>query len=300
MSQRLLVDSRLSAAAKVEALYTLGRAYRMQGIGESAKKCIRALEESYRLASKLHDHRMVGEVLSMLATAYDHFAVYDRVLDAFRNSQKAFNLAKDKIGLARLQRKSGIIYDSRRAIRFMEDALKTFRDNGMRVETARCLNNIGMESFYIGLLGDAERNLREAHSIYKSLDFYETDITTNNMGLVMLAKDEYDDALSQFEKAREQTSEAFNEIFAAMNMSSALRLKGERQTAREILEDLEQQVLAYKEPVLQDYYGFNYGTLLVLFWICGVRSTLCAGEDTFDEGCFRLFDWFALQSVPFQ
>ena len=256
-------DHKISTSAKAQALYVLGRAYRMQGLGDSAKKCVGALEESYSLASRLHDHKTVGEILSMLATAYDHFAVYDKVLSTFRNSQKAFNLKKDKIGLARLQRKSGIIYDSRRAIRFMEDALKTFREHGMRIEMARCLNNIGMESFYVGLLDDAEKNLMEAHSIYRSLDFYETDITTNNIGLVMLARSDYDAALDQFEKSREQASESFNEIFAAMNMATALRLKGERQTAREILEDLRQQVIAYREPVLQDYYGFNYGSLQV-------------------------------------
>ncbi len=256
-------DSRLSSANRATALYVLGQAYRMQGLGEAGEKCIRALEESYQLARKLSNHKMAGEVLSMLTTAYDHFAVYDKVLATFKSSQKAFNLAKDDLGLARLQRKSGIIYDSRRAILFLQDAIRTFRDRGMRIETARCLNNIGMENFYIGRLNAAEEALKEAHSIYNSLDFYEIDITTNNTGLIALARDDYGAALRQFEKARESASETYNEIFATMNMATALRMKGESQTAKELLEDIWEPALAYREPVLQDYYGYNRGLLLI-------------------------------------
>jgi predicted ATPase len=256
-------DAGISPATKAEALYVLGRAYRMQGLGEAGEKCIRALQDSYCIAKKLREHRMAGEVLSMLATAYDHFAVYNKVLIAFKESQKAYNLAKDAVGLAKLQRKSGIIYDSRRAIRFMQDALRTFRERGMRIEAARCLNNIGMENFYIGLLNEAEKSLREAHSIYRSLDFYEVDITTNNIGLLKLVQGDYDTALIQFEDSREQASEPFNEIFATMNMATALRMKGETQSAKQILGDIRQQVMAYREPVLQDYYGLNYGSILL-------------------------------------
>lgn len=247
----------LTDAEKAEAKLLLGRCWRYEGSGDAGRKAIEALEESLGIYERLGNAAKLGEVCSFLATVYDHFGYFEQAVKAFEKSQINFNLTNDIRELAKLQRKSGIIYESRRAIEFMKNALDTFEKYSMKVEKARCFNNMGAESFYIGKFDDAQKYLGSSLEIFRSLDSPEVDIPLNNLGLVYQQRQEYSKALQFFEDANANVSELFNGIFINMNIANVLRQTGNIDKARQIILHLEPLVLQYPESVLNDYYCFN-------------------------------------------
>lgn len=253
----LLQTFNMSEIQKAETNLLLGRCWRYEGTGDAGKKAVFSLEESLRIYEKLGNVNKLGEVYSFLTTVYDHFGHREKAADAFGKSQINFNLANDAIGLAKLQRKSGIIYESRRAIEFMKNALDAFEKYSMKIEKARCLNNMGAESFYIAKFDDAEKYLGSSLEIFRSLDSPEVDIPLNNIGLVYQQRGDYAKALQFFDDANSNVSELFNEIFVNMNIANVLRQTGDVERARKITVHLEPLVLSYPEGLMNDYYGLN-------------------------------------------
>jgi tetratricopeptide (TPR) repeat protein len=256
-----LLAENLSEDQRVEALLLLGRCYRFEGSGDSGTKAIKSLEESLKIYEKINRYDRLAEVNSYLATVYDHFGLREKGIKCFEKSQICYNLTNDNIGIARLQRKSGIIYESRRAIDFMKNALDTFEKYSMKIEKARCLNNIGAESFYIGEFVMAEQYLASSIELFRTLDSPEVDIPLNNIGLVYQNKKEFAKALQFFEDANSNASEAFNEIFIKMNMANVFRQTGDLERAKQTIIHLEPLVVSYPENVLNDYYGYNRSRL---------------------------------------
>ncbi len=247
----------LTEMERAETKLLLGRCWRYEGSGDAGRKAIELLEQSLKIYEKLGSTGKLGEVYSFLATVYDHFGYLENAVKAFEKSQINFNLANDPRELAKLQRKSGMIYESRRAIEFMKNALDVFEKYSMKIEKARCLNNMGVESFYIGKFDDAQKYLGSSLEIFRSLDSPEVDIPLNNLGLTYQQKGEYTKALQFFEDANANVSELFNEIFINMNIANVLRQTGNIDKARQIITHLEPLVLSYPEAVMNDYYCFN-------------------------------------------
>ncbi|MGI0094016.1 MAG: tetratricopeptide repeat protein, partial [Nitrosotalea sp.] len=247
----------LSEIQEAETNLLLGRCWRYEGTGDAGKKAVLSLEESLRIYEKLGNINKLGEVYSFLATVYDHFGHGEKAADAFGKSQINFNLANDSIGLAKLQRKSGIIYESRRAIEFMKNALDAFERYSMKIEKARCLNNMGAESFYIAKFDDAEKYLGSSLEIFRNLDSPEVDIPLNNLGLVYQQRGDYTKALQFFEDANANVSELFNEVFVNMNIANVLKQTGKLERARKVIVHLEPLILSYPEGLMNDYYGLN-------------------------------------------
>ena len=247
----------LTEMERAETKLLLGRCWRYEGSGDAGRKAIESLEESLKIYEKLGNVSKLGEVYSFLATVYDHFGCSEKSVKAFEKSQINFNLANDVRELAKLQRKSGIIYESRRAIEFMKNALDTFEKYSMKIEKARCLNNMGAESFYIGKFDDAQKYLGSSLEIFRSLDSPEVDVPLNNLGLVHQQRGEYSRALQFFEDANANVSELFDNIFINMNIANTLKQTGDINKAKQIMIHLEPLVLQYPESVMNDYYCFN-------------------------------------------
>jgi len=256
-----LLGENLSEDQRADALLLLGRCYRFEGSGDSGTRAIKSLEESLKIYENLSRYDRLAEVNSYLATVYDHFGFRKKGVKCFEKSQICYNLANDNIGIARLQRKSGIIYESRRAIEFMKNALDTFDKYSMKIEKARCLNNIGAESFYVGQFAQAEQYLASSVELFRTLDSPEVDIPLNNIGLAYQHKKEYAKALQFFEDANSNASEPFNEIFIKMNMANIFRQTGDLERAKQTIVHLEPLVMSYPENVLNDYYGYNRSRL---------------------------------------
>lgn len=240
-----------------EANLLLSKCYRQEGKQESGRKAMQTAEKSMQIYEKSQDPQRLGEIYSYLATVYDHFGDYQKAVKYFEKSQVMYNRANDNSGLARLQRKSGMIYESRRAIEFMKNSLDTFERYSMRIEKSRCLNNMGAEYFYIGNFAESEKHLAASLELFRGLDSPEVDIPLNNLGLVYQQKGDYFKAMQFFEDSHAISSEPFNEIFVGMNMANIHRQKKELEKARQILMHLQPLVEAYPEPVMNDYYGFN-------------------------------------------
>lgn len=253
----LLLSHTLPESQKAEALLMLGRCYRMEGNPDSGTKAIQSVKSSLQILERLRDAGKLGEVYSYLATVYDHFGHFEEAVKAFEQSQIYYNQANDYSGLARLQRKSGMIFESRRAIGFMKNALLTFEKYSMKIEKARCLNNIGAESFYISDFAQAEEHLAQSLELFRILDSPEIDIPLNNLALVYQQKADYEKSMQYLEDAHSNVSEPFNEIFIGMNMANIHRKTGTPEKAKQIIVHLESSIASYHEPVMNDYYGFN-------------------------------------------
>ena len=218
---------------------------------------ITGMEETARMGDFLFAMADLRREDIDVAELYDHFGRFDQSVKAFEKSQIYYNLANDYSGLAKLQRKSGMIFESRRAIGFMKNALLTFEKYSMKIEKARCLNNIGAECFYVADFANAEEHLLKSLEVFRVLESPEIDIPLNNLALVFQQKKDYPKTLQLLDDARNNVSEPFNEIFISMNMANVYRKIGIPERSKQIIVHLEPLVTSYHEPVMNDYYGFN-------------------------------------------
>ncbi len=259
---RLIESNDVNPALSAESHLIAGECCRYIGTKEVSAEAVRHLEDAVNGFQLLGRQQELGRALSALATVLDHFGNFDKAVKRFGESQKAFNLARDETGLAVLQRKSGMIYDSRRAIGYIGSALETFRRTGATIETARCLNNLGAELMYLGDFDCAQKNLLEALETYRRIDAYEVDASLNNLGVVYTVTGELGKARSMFEEAETRSSEAFNDICSSSNLAILERMEGRPELALSKLESLIPQVEGSGESLIQDYFSFNLATTL--------------------------------------
>jgi len=252
----------LPKARRAEAHLLAGRSCRYLGTSEAGSMGMKHLKMAVTLFNQMNDQVKVGEAYSSLSTLADHFADPATSIEAFGRSQKAFNLARDATGLAILQRKSGMIYDSRRAIQFMENAIHVFKKTDSMIELARCYNNLGGEHFYIGDFDLAKDKLLQALELYRRFEFYEVDAALNNLGLVQMHTGEMSHARESLAEAERRASEDFIRICVGSNLSTLERLTGSPETAFEKLSRLVPLVSKSGEPMIQDYFAFNMAVSL--------------------------------------
>jgi len=239
-----------------------GRSCRYIGTPEAGDEGMSHLKTAVALFERLNDQGKVGEAYSSLCTLADHFGEPGISKEAFLSSQKAFNLARDPAGLAVLQRKSGILFDSRRVINFIEDAVETFKKANSMVELARCYNNLGGEQFYIGEPDKARDRFLQAIETYRLFDFYEVDAPLNNLGLVQLQLGELSHARDSLLEAERRASESFNVICIESNLATLEWKSGSTVDAVKRVKKLLPLVEKSGEPMIQDYFAFNYAASL--------------------------------------
>lgn len=260
---RLVNESRgVTTAASAEANLIVGECCRYIGTKEAGIEGLRSLQQSVDAFEALGKQQELGKALSSLSTVLDHFGRHREAIACFGRSQKAFNLARDETGLAVLERKSGMIYDSRRSIQFIEAAMRTFRRTGATIEMARCLNNIGMEFFYLGDFASAKKSLLDALETYRRIDAYEVDSTLNNLGVVYTQTGEVGKAHDMLVEAEKRSSEDFNRICSSSNLAILERLAGKPEVAVLMLKNLVPLVEKSGESLIQDYFAFNMATTL--------------------------------------
>lgn len=253
-----LVNSRHLTPERAAQVHTLlSRCHRLTGTAESGAK---ALSHARTAAEMMDggDAKHAGDAYAYLATVCDHFGDDDsETRRAFRKATKYYQ--NYPMELAMLHRKSGMVLESRQAIRIMESALQGFDRYKMKIETARCMNNIGAECLYIGRFGESYEWLSRSLETFRMVGSHEVDIPLNNLGLFHLQKGDYELAMERFECALARQSEPYNEIAITVNISTVHRKKGQPRQAVEILTKVEEMVMENAEPTLRDYYGFNRG-----------------------------------------
>ena len=245
-------------ADEARARILLSKYHRLAGTEASAAGAI----ENARIATELlgGDSVGAGDAYAYLATVTDHFTANDaETMAAYKKAARCYRHHDDMKRLAQLQRKSGMVLESRHAIRVMKDALRTFEEHDVRIEAARCRNNIGAEYFYIGEFENAFSFLSSSLDGFGRLGAHQVDVPLNNIGLYYMHRGEYGKAMCHFEDALEHYSETFNLLFIRMNMATLHRLEGRLDQAMQILCELEGDVMKCAEPTLCDYYGFNRG-----------------------------------------
>jgi tetratricopeptide (TPR) repeat protein len=248
---------------EAETKLLLGKCCRYIGTNEAGSQGIANLKSACQIFEVLGELQKLGDTFSVLSTVLDHFAFRDEAILYFGKAQKTMSLSDDRMGLAALARKSGMIFDSRRAIDFISSASRTFRSVGATIEVARCQNNLGAEEFYIGDFQSAKENLTESIEIYRNINSYEVDIPLNNLGLVYIQTKDYSDARSALTEAFDRTSEDFNRMCAGMNLATLDLLEQGAQSAINSLGNLSLLVKNSGEPLIQDYFGFNLASYLL-------------------------------------
>ncbi len=239
-----------------------GRCCRYIGTADAGVAGIEHLRQAAALFESLNNQQELGTTFSALSTLLDHYGDHEEAVTCFGRSQKAFNLANDSIGLAVLQRKSGMIYDSRRAIDFIKTAMEVFRRTNATIELARCLNNLGAEECYIGAFESAKTNFLEAIETYRKIDSYEIDASLNNLGLVYMQTGQMKEAYQVLKEAEKRTSEDFNKICSSTNLATLDRLSGNVAESYRRLSELIPLVAKSGEILIQDYFAFNMAMVL--------------------------------------
>ena len=251
-----------SSLLMADALLLAGKCTRYLGATIQGEKGISYLKRAAAIYDLKGDVRKLATAYSALATVLDHYNFHDEAVSYFGQCQKALNQSRDRTGLAALQRKSGMIYDSRMVVPFIKNALAVFERVGSKIEVGRCLNNMGAEMFYIGDFKSAEIQLLKAVESYREIDSYEIDAPLNNLGLVYMQEGRLTDSRAVLEEAERRASEDFNRICAASNSAIVERLEGRLPAALRRLRSVEELVGSSGEPLIQDYFAFNMATSL--------------------------------------
>jgi tetratricopeptide (TPR) repeat protein len=238
-----------------------GRCCRFIGTVEASERGREHLEIASQLFSGMQNYQMLGTTYSVLSTLCDHFGDHERAVKFYGKSHKALHLANDRTGIAVLQRKSGMVFDSRRAIPFITNAINVFRQTNSTIELARSHNNLGAEHFYLGDFESAEANLIQALDFYRKIDSYEIDAPLNNLGLVYTQMNRLDKALRVLTEAEDRATEDFDRICVATNIGTVQKLKGERINSLETLSRVIPIVERSGEPLIQDYFAYNLASV---------------------------------------
>ena len=253
-----VLSKAISPTEEARARILLSKYHRLIGTEASAVEAI----ENARAATKMLDGDSVGagDAYAYLATVIDHFNANDVETEtAYKKAARCYRRHNSMKKIAQLQRKSGMVMESRSAIRTMKSAMQTFEAHNIQIESARCNNNIGAEYFYIGDFESAFSFLTLSLEGFRKLGAYQVDVPLNNIGLYYMHRGEYEKAMSYFESALEHYSETFNLVFIQMNMATLHRMEGRLDQAMCILHELEDEIMKCAEPTLCDYYGFNRG-----------------------------------------
>lgn len=253
ISKQLEADTRL----------LLGKSCRYIGTKRAASEGIPNLRMACQILEELDEKERLGASYSTLSTALDHFAFHEEALEYFGRAQKVFNEVNDRVGLATLGRKSGMFYDSRRTIDFLDSAIQTFKQLGATIEVARCLNNQGAERFYIGDFASSKKSLLESIKLYREIDSYEIDIPLNNLGLVYMQLGDFPSARSFLTEAFERSSEVFNRICSSINISVLDKKENTLAESLRRMQQLASLIEESGEPLVQDYFGFNMASILL-------------------------------------
>ena len=254
--ENLVENEKTTSGEKAKIRILLSKCHRLRGVGKSGSEAIANAQSAVSIMKNTHS-KQTGDAYAYLATVCDHFGNRSDTIHAYRMAIKYYQ--EDPIALAQLHRKSGMIMESRQAIDLMKHSLQIFEKHNMRIEQARCLNNIGAEYLYVGCFPESLSFLAKSLETFRILGTPEADIPMNNLGLYYLQNQKHAKAMQCFKDALVHSSETYNEMFIRMNISTVHRKKGELQKTIEILRELEEIILNYSEPVLNDYYGFNRG-----------------------------------------
>lgn len=248
-----------------DALLLAGKCTRYLSVSSQGKKGVSYLRKAAATYEAKGDVRKLAATYSALATVLDHYNFHDDAVAYFGRCQKALNQSRDRTGLASLQRKSGMIYDSRMAIPYIRNALTVFERLKSKIEMGRCLNNLGAEMLYIGDFKAAETQLLRSIETYREIDSYEVDAPLNNLGLVYMQEGRLADSRTMLKEAEGRASEDFNRICAVSNIAAVERLEGKLPEALRRLKSIEELVRSSGEPLIQDYFAFNLAANLLKF-----------------------------------
>jgi CHAT domain-containing protein/Tfp pilus assembly protein PilF len=203
------------------------------------------------------DHPKVAEYYSNYGTSYGNKGDYNK---AIINLQKGLEirskLKSDPLGLFQSYNNLGAIYlksgDYSKSLSYFQKGLSLIQaDSSRRVEVAIGYNNIGRTFETIGNLEHAFSYFEKALESFKSVlgeDHYYSGILKNNLGSILLQKNDYDNALSYFSTSQNTFKKSDpNHPYVALthvNMAKCYDKKGQ---SREDLMHLEEAIAIQKK-----------------------------------------------------
>jgi len=133
----------------------------------------------------------IAECEKLLAQLDDAERDYREACRRFRQVGDHLWLGRSLTGLADVRRRTGDLHE---AIALTQEALERLRRVGNRHSMAIALNGLGDIEREAGALSDAERHYREGLRLMDELGSHEATIVRLNLGLVLLARGELEEA----------------------------------------------------------------------------------------------------------
>ena len=256
MLEEIIDDECTPVREKAMSHTLISRCYRKLNTRESGSSAILNAQTATDMLQG-GEPLLLGDAYAYLATVYAYFEsdtvkaghAYGEARKCYRNSPA---------DIARLHRKAGMVMDPKQAISVMKESLIVFGENNM-LESARCLNNLGVGCMHAGEFVDSRKYLDKSLRRFKSLGTYEIVMPLNNLGLDYLRDGDYTKAMLQLTNASDQTLEIYDALSIQINISTVNRKMGNLDEAASMLNELEGTVMDFPEPRLRDYYVFNRG-----------------------------------------
>lgn len=185
------------------------------------------------LLSSEREPQRVGRLWADLAFAYDGAGRYPASQAAYRQALTLARQARDLPLEASLYRIACIFFQPGKAVSYIAEGLELAKREGLELEWAFCLNNLGTALLHQGRLVEARRFWQASRARLSGLDGYGAGVPGNNLALADLLSGDLEAAARGFDRAREETVDSADRLFVEANRAvvDALAGGGERVVA---------------------------------------------------------------------
>lgn len=177
------------------------------------------------LSPEREPHR-VGRLWADLVFAYDGVGQYPASQAAYRRALAIALEARDYPLQANLYRIACIFFQPDKAVRYIAEGLELAEREGLELERAFCLNNLGTARLRQGRLVEARRFWQASRARLCRLGGYGAGVPGNNLALADLLAGDLETAARGFDRAREETVDSTDRLFVDANRAVVEALAG--------------------------------------------------------------------------
>jgi len=152
------------------------------------------------------EHGLRARTLTALGINYDYRGLFDRAIEAYRQSGEIYARLGDVLGQGKALKNMGIIYhqlaEFETALSLFENSYRLFQEAGHLGQQGRALNELGYTAKELGQWDTALDYYRQALAIWRQLEDRESQGRIhNNLGEVFFLLGRWAEAQSHYEQA---------------------------------------------------------------------------------------------------
>ena len=200
----------------------LGRCYMKLDSQEDFKFSIDHLINALSMFNALGNIKEMGETNSDLVVAYAHLNRFGDSEAAFIEAEKIFNQSKDRLGMARLQRRNVIFMESEVSAPILEKLAATFQEFGIPHERIMALNNGATEYIYLDNFKKSRQMLEAALEESTDIGDFGQVYLYNNLCLVYFMLNDIIKAKECIRHARSGRQREVEQLIIDINESALI------------------------------------------------------------------------------